>query len=227
MNKLADPTFAELRGIKEEIQTFVDEVFKPNTEHVRNYFINICKKVVLTKYLDRQVQTDYRYKALLSDLCYLLNSIECGEIRYFYLNVRSIIEQSLRITVDVESTDSMTFNELVEKLIKLKESVGRTLQINTDIIQEEYAKACLYIHGNSLANMELAEFYMNTFGQTKTIEKLDVKLHQLCSVLKSIFSLLLISKSEMVDGAFHRRKTILKYLIGDNRIAEYVISRNA
>lgn len=226
MNKIADPTYEELRRVKEEIQSFVTEVFNPTSEQVKNKLINICKKIVLTKYLIRQEPLDYRYKSLLSDLCYLLNSIECGEIRYYYLNIRSIIEQSMRIVANVENTSTITNVELMEKVINIKDSLSQAQVINIAIIQDEYSKACLYIHGNSNAQMELAEYYIGSFRQPKSIDGLDTKLNQLVGLLKSIFGLLLMSKAEMVDGAFHRRKSILKYLVNDDNLVDYIILRN-
>jgi len=49
MNRLADPTFEELRRIKIEIQNFVMEEFVPTSEHIKNYYVNICKKNSLVK----------------------------------------------------------------------------------------------------------------------------------------------------------------------------------
>jgi hypothetical protein len=224
MNKIADPTFAELRLIKVEIQSFVLDIFNPSAENRRNQLINICKKVVLAKYLIRQEPSDSRYRALLSDLCYLLNSIESGETRYYYFNVRSVIEQSLRIIADVEDTSTITNVELMEKADLIKGSISQAHLINTDIIKDEYSKSCLYIHGNSQADMNLVSYYINAFHQSKQIDNLDTKLNQLIALLNSLFALLLICKSEMVDGAFHRRKSILRYLINDNELVDYIIS---
>lgn len=162
----------------------------------------------------------------ISDLCYLLNSIECGEIRYYYLNVRSVIEQSMRIVADLESTNTITNVELMEKVVNVKNSLSHVQLINTDIIHDEYNKACLYVHGNSNAQMELADYYFNSFRQSKKIESLDTKLNQLVSLLKSIFNLLLMRKLDLVDGAFHRRKSILRYLVNDDKAVDYIISQS-
>lgn len=227
MNRIADPTFEELRIVKGEIQSFVTDFFNPPSEHMKNYFINICKKIVLLKYLVRQLPTDYRYRALLSDLCYLLNSIELGELRYYYLNVRSIIEQSMRIVVDVSDTATITNVELMERVLRFSNGINHTRAVNIGIIQDEYSKACLYVHGNSNAQMGLAEYYNSSFRTTKSIEGLDTKLNQLVGLLKSAFSLIILSHAGLVDAAFHRRKSILRYLISDDDLVNYVISQDA
>lgn len=226
MNKLMDPTMLELKMIKAEIQKFVDDIFQPNSEHMKNYFINICKKIVLTKYLIRYLPEDHRYKSLQSDLCYLLNSIENGEIRYYYLNIRSIIEQGMRIVADVKDTSTMTNFVLMEKVVEIKNSLNQNHLINIGVIQDEYSKSCLYVHGNSNAQIELADYYINAFHQSKVISGLDTKLSQLISLLKSIFNLLLMNQAEIIDGAFHRRKSILRYLVSDNRVVDYIIAKN-
>lgn len=226
MNRSADPTFEELKGVKKEIQKFVNEICKPTSEHTKNYYISICKKIVFLKYLIRQMPSDYKYRAFLSDLIYLLNSIKCGEERYYYLNVRSLIEQSMRIIAGVEDTETITNFELMQKIVSVKKSINHVRSVNTDIIQDQYSNACLYVHGSSFAQMELAEYYINTFEKDKVIENLETKLNQLLILLKSIFSLVIICKSALVDAAFHRRKSILRYLANDDDLINYVIEES-
>ncbi|MDR6720879.1 hypothetical protein [Paenibacillus sp. 2003] len=227
MNRIYDPTFEELRIVKGEIQSFVNDNFNPSSEHLKNYFINICKKIVLVKYLIRQLPTDYRYRALLSDLYYLLNSIELGELRYYYLNIRSIIEQSMRIVVDIADTTTITYVELMESVSGFRNTINHIREVNIGIIQDEYSKACLYVHGNSNAQMGLAEYYNTSFRTTKSIEGLETKLNQLVGLLKSVFSLIILSQAGVTDAAFHRRKSILRYLISDDNLVNYVILQDA
>lgn len=204
-----DPTFHELNLLKIELKTFVTNQFDSYDEHNKNYLINILKKVILIKYLIRQ-KDDYRLQAMLSDLIHLIRCLKEGEIRYYYLNLRSLIEQALRIGNNVESTDTITNTDIMNKTESYISS--SQFAVNLDIIKNEYSRSCLYVHGNSNANMPLAELYFDCINQSREIEGLNQKLSELVKLLKELFKTIFISNSAFIDAAFHRRKTILLYL---------------
>jgi hypothetical protein len=133
----------------------------------------------------------------------------------------------MRIVVDVADTITITNVELMERVSGFRNSIIHIREVNIGIIQDEYSKACLYVHGNSNAQMGLAEYYNTSFRTTKSIEGLDTKLNQLVGLLKSVFSLIILSQAGVADAAFHRRKSILRYLISDDDLVNYVISQEA
>lgn len=142
---------------------------------------------------------------------YLIRSIKNGEERYYYLNLRSIIEHSLRIVNNIDSIDTVTNNEIIENtknLIKLK-----GISVNISLIKTEYTKSCLYVHGNEKAGMNLALYYQSSIECEGSIKEISSKLNILVKLLKELFDLILISQNNIVDTAFFRRKTVLKYLL--------------
>ncbi|MBT2644758.1 hypothetical protein J7I80_21295 [Bacillus sp. ISL-41] len=217
--RIADLTLKEIIDTKAEINSFVEKEFNELNELEKNNLKFVLKKVVFLKYLIRQSGKDFRYQALTSDIMYLIRSIKKGEERYYYFNLRSIIEQSLRIINNIESTDTISNSDIMEitKALIEEKKVG----INLDIIKDEYHTCCLYVHGNENADMELAEFYQNCIDNNILIKNLPRKLSVLVKLLKEIFDLIIISQNAVVDAAYHRRKSILKFLAGDQSFLKF------
>lgn len=208
-----DVTVKELNDIKREIDSFLHSRFSSFQESEKNNLKFILKKVVLFKYLIRQQPEKFHYNVLLSDLMYLLNSIETGEYRYYYFNLRSIIEQSLRIINDLQSTDTTTNTSIMIMTNKLIEYYK--LRVNMDIIKDEYNKCCLFVHGNENAGMSLAEIYMDCISDNKIFPKRKETLNQFIKLYNELLKLIIVKQTTIFDAAFFRRKYILKFLIGD------------
>lgn len=209
-----DLTIKEIIDVKSEITKFVSFEFDILRELEKNNLKFILKKLVFMKYLARQVSWDYRVNAISSDIMYLIRSIQTGEERYYYFNLRSIIEHILRIVNDIDSTNTITNSdimELTQELITLKKA-----DINLALIKDEYTKSCLFIHGSEKAGMDLAVFYQNCLEEKGMIKDVSVKLNVLVKLLNELFNLILISQNSNIDAAFFGRKTVLKYLIGDS-----------
>ncbi|TYR72702.1 hypothetical protein FZC79_22015 [Rossellomorea vietnamensis] len=213
-----DITLPELVDLKEEINSFIELEFNNLDEQEKNHLRFILKRIVFLKYLIRQNGEDYRLNALTSDIMYLISSIKKGETRYYYFNLRSIIEQSLRLINGITSKDTISNASIMEKTQELVSE--HSVEINLDIIKDEYNTSCLYVHGNEDAKMELAQFYNNCM-ENKPIKGLSQKLNVLVKLIKELFDLILVSQNSIVDAAYHRRKTILKFLVGQQSYQKF------
>ena len=203
----------ELNDLTKEITVFLTPEFLTLKELDRNNINFILKKIIFLKYILRQESEDYRVSAMVSDLLYLIRTIQVGEERYYYFNIRSIIEHSLRIINDINSTDTITNNDIMN----LTEQIvfNKSAQINLNIVKDEYSKSCLFVHGNENANMSLNEFYNSFKSDNDIINEITKKLTVLVKLMNELFNLILITKNDLVDSAFYRRKTILKHLLGE------------
>ncbi|EPY7704341.1 MULTISPECIES: hypothetical protein [Bacillus cereus group] len=208
----AELSIKELKDIKSEVNNFIELEFNTLEELDRNNLRFVLKRVVFLKYLIRQ-SGDFRFQALTSDIIYLISSIKKGEARYYYFNLRSIIEQALRIVNNIDSTNTITNTSLMEMTKELVSTSQET--INLDVIQDEYNTSCLYVHGNENADMNLAEYYQNCIDNNEQIQHLPRKLRVLVKLLNELIDLIIISQNAIVDAAYHRRKSILKFLIGN------------
>lgn len=215
-----DFSIKELIDIKNEISSFLMSEFSDLKEMERNKLNFIMKKIVFLKYVVRQTDSDYRFHALISDIMYLVKSIRNGEERYYYFNVRSIIEQSLRIINNIDSTNTITNAEIIDITKNMIQEYDATINLN--IIKSEYTKSCLYVHGNENASMSLAAFYQQCEEDTGIINEVSVKLNVLVKMLKELLDLILISQNTIIDAAFFGRKTILKYLLGEHSYSVFL-----
>lgn len=209
-----DLTIKETIDVKSEIAKFVSSEFDILDETEKNNLKFILKKLVFMKYLARQGSCDYSVSAITSDIMYLIRSIQTGEERYYYFNIRSIIEHTLRIVNSIDSTNTITNSdimELTQEMITFKK-----VDINLNLIKDEYTKSCLFIHGNEKADMDLAVFYHHCLENKGIIKELSTKLNVLVKLFNELFNLILIGQNNNVDTAFFARKSILKYLIGDS-----------
>lgn len=209
-----DLTVRELLDVKAEIKKFVDNNFLSFNELEKNQMIFVLKKVVLLKYVLRYDSSDYKINAMISDLLYLIKSLDDGEERYYYFNIRSIIEHSLRIVNNLESVNTITNSEIMG--ITKRMIVDEGIDVNLDIIKNEYSTSCLYIHGNENSNMNLSAYYDSFYNKKEIMKNLASKLNILVKLLNEIFNLIIIKQNEKVDHSFYRRKSILKYLLGDS-----------
>lgn len=215
-----DITIKELIGLKKEIKTFVDREFGNLEELDKNNINYILKKIVFLKYYLRQVSPDYRVSSMISDLLYLIRTIQLGEERYYYFNVRSIIEHSLRIINHIESTDTITNSEILKLTDQIV--INKSIQVNLSLVKDEYSKSCLFVHGNQNSNMNLNEFYQSCLNNEGIINEVSKKLSVLVKLLTELFALILITQNDKIDAAFYRRKSILKYLLGEALYSTFV-----
>lgn len=214
-----DLTFRELEEVKQEIQNFKTTYFVFLKENSKNDIAFLSKKIIFFKYIIRNNNIDYRINALTSDYIYLLESIWNKNIRYFYLNVRSIIEHSLRIFNDVSSDNTLTNSELFT-LSKNKLTTFKENNVNFNIIEDQYSIACNYVHGNINANLPLAEFFIDSIDKNKEFIFIETKIRQICVLVEELGKLFLYTNASIIDDAFHRRKSILKYLTNEDYLLE-------
>lgn len=212
-------TIKELIDVKGEISKFVTAEFPLLKEVDKNNLICIVKKIILLKYVLRQVNGHYKISAMISDLLYLIRSLQVGEERYYYFNIRSIIEHTLRIINDIDTTNTITNSEIMnmtQQVIAAKDA-----KINFAVIMDEYTKSCLYVHGNENANMNLNEYYQCCLDEKGIMKDITLKLNVLIKLLNELFELIVICQNNLIDSAFHRRKTILKYLLGEKSFSVF------
>ena len=136
-------------------------------------------------------------------------------IRYYYLNVRSIIENSLRFINGYNSSNTISTQELID-LTKQFIHAKNISNVDFNVIESEYSKACDFVHGNITARMPLAQSFEDCFGEKNKMPKMNIMLQQSIKLIDELFKVMAHSHIQLIDSAFHRRKTILRYLVNDN-----------
>lgn len=219
---IEDMTFNELKYIKSNISSFIVEIKKQSQIYKYEYkqydidfFTFIAKHIIFIKYLIDGDKNTYVFKVLISDFYYYILSIIKKELRYMYVNERSIIENYMRIIIGT----SVENNHVTERLfneMKEKKYIFDFTDSNYSLIKSEYSISCQYIHGGNILNENLASVFEECFSRNKKVMKEDKNKYyiRMGNILKIYDKLLISENIDYVNGCFHRRKSILEYLIG-------------
>lgn len=215
-------TYTEIESIKSNISTFIDKLNEISLESEQNvdeeqrkFFIFISKHIIFFKYLYDGMGNMYFFKVIISDLYYYVLSILKNETRYVYLNERSIIENYTRAVVRRTVEEDHVTNNLFLK-IKSMDFAFDFKEEDYSLIKDEYITSCEYVHGSSILNDNLS-FFLNECLENKQFIKEPSKYYKRISKIFKIYDKMLISEyGEAISGCFHRRKTLLKYLLGND-----------
>ena len=86
------------------------------------------------------------------------------------------------------------------------------------LIKNEYVIACGYIHGGDILNDNLAyvlDECMNNSFEAKERNKYYIRLQ---NALKILDKLIISEKTIYISGCYHRKKSIMEYLVGKDQV---------
>ena len=215
-----DMTYQETARIKSNIQSFVEKIKELSQEFDfdfqqldGNFFSFIAKHIVFFKYLSEGDSSNFSYKVLISDFYYIILAIVKGEVRYMYVNERSIIENYLRSIMDISVQDNHVTDKVFQELRQKNFHCGFD-EAEYSLIRSEYRTSCGYIHGSNILNDNLALVLDECANKRFTIAERKEYYIRVQAVLKSFDRLLISENALFVSGCFHRKKSILSYLLG-------------
>jgi hypothetical protein len=102
-----DMTYNEIETCKKEIKKFITDIhnIKGYNLNIKTYdeefFVIVSKHIIFFKYLLMGNTAVFYFKSIISDLYYYIDSILKLEVRYMYLNERSIIENYTRLITNI------------------------------------------------------------------------------------------------------------------------------
>ncbi|MGL5330091.1 MAG: hypothetical protein ACRDD7_12550 [Peptostreptococcaceae bacterium] len=216
-----DMTYSELALIKSNISTFVEKIHEISKElgnelnqEDKEFFRFISKHIIFFKYLYGGMGETYFFKVIISDFYNYIFSIIKNETRYIYLNERSIIENYTRAVVrKTVEEDYVTIN-----LFETMKSIEFLFDFKDDdycLIKDEYKTSCGYIHGSDILNDSLVFVLEEYLDSKNTIKHMNRYYDRIRKILKVYDKMLISQYSESISGCFHRKKTILEYLLGN------------
>ena len=110
-----------LNSTKEELSSFMLKLNDLDTnkalskQSTKDFIAFLSKKLMFLKYLYHE-ENNYSLAVLISDFFFLIISIIKNEIRYIYLNERSIIENFTRYIMKKTLEDSQVTHSLFEEM---------------------------------------------------------------------------------------------------------------
>lgn len=221
---IMDMTYLEIKEIKSNIKQFLDQIQRiaqhqkfAYTQKDHDFFSFIAKHIIFFKYLYKGAQGIYFYKVLISDLYYLILSIIKYEKRYMYVNERSIIENYMRAIMGV-SLEYSHITEAVFQEMHYKSFQCDFTDAEYSLIKSEYATSCGYIHGGNVLNDNLAYVFDECVNNNFTIKERGKYYIRLQNVLKTFDKLIIAEKTLYISGCYHRKKSVMEYLVGKDQV---------
>ncbi len=219
-----DMTYEEIAAIKANISAFVDKIKQISESYNfdisqcdANFFSFISKHIVFFKYIYDGSDNLYFVKVLISDFYYLVLSIVKSEERYMYVNLRSIIENYTRAIMQVTVQDNHVTQSVFEQLSQTNFRCNFTAP-EYSLIKSEYVTACGYVHGGDILCNSLASVLSECEHFPTPKKKRNEYYAQWSKMIKVFDRLLIAQYPDFINGRFHRRKSVMGYLIGDDQV---------
>ncbi|HBV85746.1 MAG TPA: hypothetical protein DEF42_03605 [Desulfosporosinus sp.] len=205
-------------NVKNALDTFREEFKDIRNEGLVNTFISILKKVIffnLTIKESNLHNTRY-FNSIIYDALNAIISICKGNERYCYFDIRSLIENSLRVSLRLEDNDEMSVTSL---FYRFNESgLG-----NYQLIKNYYSLACDYVHNNSRADLPVTSSYVELKNSHSSEERMLQRSRDLLQLISEITYIVLVVYNDEVNHIFYRKSTSLKFLVSERiykRISE-------
>lgn len=211
----------EYAYIQEDIRSILNQFGTLNNED-EELIRFLSKKLVFLKEIKISIGSNemvFYIDQMISDLLYLIDSYFKNEIRYIYLNIRSLIEAYARLFSLVDpKTNRITMTNLLDNINSyisinsLKDNKGNVLDYPR--LKGLYSECCLYVHGSINANYSLADYYKELFEVVTIRQK-----RKISNDIKFLVNLLITIScyrfSSILNDFFFRGKKKMSYLIGD------------
>ena len=218
-----DMTYNEVESCKVEIKKFITEInvlegyslnIKPDDE---SFFIVISKHILFFKYLYMCDTNVFYFRVLISDLYYYIESILKSDVRYMYLNERSIIENYTRLITNIDvKNDHITDNSF--QILKKKADELKLEESEFSLVKSEYTVACGYVHGSDIIKNDLSYVFDECIHKKSGLNERPKYYNRMKRVFKYFDSMLICVYPNYISGCFHRRKALLEYLIGQKYV---------
>lgn len=214
-----DMTYNEIDSCKSEIKAFLTNIHNMREYDLTietyddEFFTVISKHIMFFKYLYLGNNHVFYFRILISDFYYFIISILKMEVRYMYLNERSVIENYTRLITNISvNNDHVTENSF--KILKTK-SDSRNFDVNNyALLKNEYATSCGYVHGSDIIEKNLSFVFNECINNHCSIEERTKYYERIKKLLRYLDNLLIYEYSEFISGCFHRKKALLEYLLG-------------
>lgn len=211
----------QINEIKNKIKDFIIELDKFSmcscnsslSQKEKDFFAFLSKQIIFLKNI-YEFENKYSIKVLISDYYNYIISIVKGEHRYMYVNERSIIENYTRLVTSISVDVNYITSDVFDKLRKHPDISSKEYSL----IKSEYCNSCGYIHGSKLLNNDLAYVFKECIIGYGKVRNINNYFDNIIKIIKTYNRILILSYSELIDNCFFRKKSVLKYLIGNNNV---------
>lgn len=191
---------------KEDLQVIPDQ-------YIVDSLISAVKKSIFLKIIhEKSLRGNRHLLSIIYDFLGCISAIKKNEDRYFYFNIRSCIENSIRFLLNKDNDDEIGVTKMFNEFKERYKGVA-----GVSSLARVYSDACNYVHNNIKADIDVSKSY-KYIDSPKVFEK--KKSRKLCddlvSVQLSLNDFLLINNKEDIKHAFLYLNENIEYLINKN-----------
>lgn len=196
--------------IRETVLLFKDDLKTIPNQYVIDILLSTAKKTIFFKILhEKSLKKNRHLLSIIYDLLCCISAIKNNEERYFYFNVRSCIENSIRFLLNKSNDDDIGVTKMFNEFKEKYKGVSGVSEIS-----RVYSDACNYVHNNIKAEIDLSKSYKKINGKKDFNEKTSRKLcRDILAVHSSLNEPLLINNKNDVKHAFLYLNENIEYLI--------------
>lgn len=216
-------------GIDKELLTFRSIAFEDNNipQSYKNTVIFTFKKVILIDILVRSGWIESHsinttMKNIIFDMMSAIISFVEKKERYFYLNMRSLVEHTARIDASyilpeftIESGDYVHIT--TDIILKLEQAGDNN---KWEYLRSLYKKSCQFIHGSSKSGMCLHSSF-KSLKNGDADANFKVLINHLEKVSYLITKTLITHFYEELSNSMYRSTRFLKKLLGESLRKEW------
>ena len=194
-----------------EIKNFRVELDWIRQESDKNNVISIIKKVLFMRIiLYRTIVESYRYfNSIIYDCLSAINCLQLNKKRYFYFDLRSMIENILRCSLKKGDADETGITELFRQFGELS-----LPQYIYDQLTSLYANSCDYVHNNIRAELPVAKSFLDIKNDMLSDKQLTSLISDLLKIINIAVEIVIEVYFNEVEYAFYRTNPTIDFLVG-------------
>jgi len=188
---------------KEDLKVIPDQ-------YVVDSLISAVKKSIFLKIIhEKSLRGNRHLLSVIYDFLGCISAIKKNEDRYFYFNIRSCIENSIRFLLNKDNDDEIGVTRMFSEFKERYKGVD-----GVSALTRVYSDACNYVHNNVKADIDVSKSY-KYIDSSKIFEKKKSRnlCNDLVSVQSSLDNFLLINNKEDIKYSFLYLNENIEYLI--------------
>lgn len=203
---------------KVEIKKYLEALNSKKKLPKENELIYITKLILLNKsiFITNDESNKHYNKYMIYNILMLMHSLTKDSKINFYQLYRSLIENILRVMLNLNDNDETGVNELFRKFTQKYEHNEIGIEF-INFIKGEYSNACNYVHSNIRADIDVFLFYNEILSSDEMDNKNIIKLiFTIKTFLYKFVAFIINLEAKKIEAVYYRRYEELKYLIGED-----------
>lgn len=205
--------YREVDACKKDIEDFICMVSSENLYIVKEDLTSIAKGITFIKkvYAYQNAEHEHYYNCLITDMISLIHSFSLNSLRVYYITLRSLIENLLRVMLKYNNVNATGVRKMFEEFHSKYKNTDNFI----DYVEGEYGKCCEVVHSNHNTSMPMYFYYQDILKNDELgQEKVSQLLKQLVTFFNKCKKYIVDENINDVDNAFYSQKEVLYYLLG-------------